>query len=100
MSEAGSHARDGARISLERCPAGSASVNPRNQLFDEDKLRRGVGIRSGTYQYREYCISEGWVRVQAGKSLDAETRPLTIKLTGAVEAGTRIWAIRRLRRLD
>ena len=34
----------------------------------------------------EYCISEGWVRVQAGKTVDRSGRPLTIKLSGPVEA--------------
>ena len=31
-------------------------------------------------------ISEGWVRVQAGKTVDRKGQPLTIKLTGPVEA--------------
>ena len=34
----------------------------------------------------EYCISEGWVRVQAGKTMDRRGNPLTIKLSGPVEA--------------
>jgi hypothetical protein len=34
----------------------------------------------------EYCISEGWVRVQAGRTFDRKGNPLTIKLSGAVEA--------------
>ena len=34
----------------------------------------------------EYCVSEGWVRVAAGKALDRFGKPLTIKLTGPVEA--------------
>ena len=34
----------------------------------------------------EYCVSEGWVRVQAGRSIDRRGRPLTIKLSGPVEA--------------
>jgi hypothetical protein len=33
----------------------------------------------------EYCVSEGWVRVAAGKALDRFGKPLTIKLTGTVE---------------
>jgi len=70
-------------------PPDCLSVNPRNKLFDEEKLRRGVGIRfKGAVRtnIEEYCISEGWVRVQAGKSLDRKGNPLTIKLTGPVEA--------------
>ena len=34
----------------------------------------------------EYCISEGWIRVQAGKSMDRKGQPLTLKLSGPVEA--------------
>ena len=70
-------------------PPDRLSVNPRNPQFDEEKLRRGVGIRfKGVVRtnVEEYCISEGWVRVQAGKSLDRKGNPLTIKLTGPVEA--------------
>ena len=70
-------------------PPDHLSVNPRNRVFDEEKLRRGVGIRfKGAVRtnIEEYCISEGWVRVQAGKSLDRNGQPLTIKLTGPVEA--------------
>lgn len=70
-------------------PPDCLSVNPRHKLFDEDKLRRGVGIRfKGVVRtnVEEYCISEGWIRVQAGKSLDRKGNPLTIKLTGPVEA--------------
>lgn len=70
-------------------PPDRLSVNPRNKLFDEEKLRRGVGIRFKGVErtnVEEYCISEGWVRVQAGKSLDRKGQPLTIKLTGPVEA--------------
>ena len=34
----------------------------------------------------EYCISEGWIRVPAGKAVDRKGRPLLIKLKGRVEA--------------
>ena len=34
----------------------------------------------------EYCISEGWVRVAAGKALDRRGQPMTMKLQGPVEA--------------
>ena len=33
----------------------------------------------------EYCISEGWVRVPAGKTVDRKGFPLLIKLKGQVE---------------
>jgi len=33
----------------------------------------------------EYCISEGWVKVPAGKTLDRKGHPLMLKLKGKVE---------------
>jgi len=33
----------------------------------------------------EYCISEGWVKVPAGKTLDRRGQPLMLKLKGKVE---------------
>lgn len=33
----------------------------------------------------EYCISEGWIKVPAGKTLDRKGNPLLIKLKGRVE---------------
>jgi len=65
------------------------SVNPRSEYFDGEQLQRGVGIRFKDRvrtDIEEYCISEGWVRVQAGKTVDRKGNPLTIKLTGPVEA--------------
>ena len=70
-------------------PPDHISVNPRNKAFDGEKLQRGIGIRFKGRErtdIEEYCISEGWVRVQAGKTLDRKGQPLTIKLKGPVEA--------------
>ncbi len=70
-------------------PPDRLSVNPRSEHFDADKLRRGIGIRFKGRQrtdIEEYSISEGWVRVQAGKAMDRKGQPLTIKLSGPVEA--------------
>lgn len=70
-------------------PPDHLSVNPRSPFFDADKLGRGVGIRFKGIErnnVEEYCISEGWVRVQAGKTMDRKGNPLTLKLSGPVEA--------------
>jgi hypothetical protein len=70
-------------------PADHLSVNSDSPFFDEAQLRRGVGIRFKGRErtdIEEYSISEGWVRVQAGKSMDRKGHPLTLKLTGPVEA--------------
>ncbi|MEG2047305.1 MAG: DUF3297 family protein, partial [Comamonas sp.] len=37
------------------------------------------------FDVEEYCISEGWVRVPAGKTVDRKGKPLLIKLKGPVE---------------
>ena|SRR6478609_11296705 len=70
-------------------PPDHLAIDPHSPHFDQDKLVRGVGIRFKGVQrtnIEEYCISEGWVRVQAGKSMDRKGRPLTLKLNGPVEA--------------
>ncbi|WP_338304293.1 MULTISPECIES: DUF3297 family protein [unclassified Erythrobacter] len=70
-------------------PPDHLSVNPRSPAFDAEILQRGVGIRFKDRvrtDIEEYSISEGWVRVQAGKTVDRKGNPLTIKLTGPVEA--------------
>lgn len=64
------------------------SLDPRSPHFDGALLRRGIGIRFKGRDRRdveEYCVSEGWIRVQAGKTMDRHGRPLTIKLKGEVE---------------
>ena len=70
-------------------PPDRLSTNPRSPHFDMEVLQRGIGIRFKGVERRdveEYCISEGWIRVAAGKALDRRGQPLTIKLGGAVEA--------------
>ena len=70
-------------------PPDRLATNPRSPFYDAAILERGVGIRFKDRvrtDIEEYCISEGWVRVQAGKAMDRKGRPLTIKLNGPVEA--------------
>jgi hypothetical protein len=70
-------------------PPDRLAINPRSEHFVAEVLQRGVGIRfKGTERtnIEEYSISEGWVRVQAGKTVDRKGQPLTIKLNGPVEA--------------
>ena len=38
------------------------------------------------FDVEEYCVSEGWVKVPPGKTLDRKGRPLLITLKGQVEA--------------
>ena len=64
------------------------SVNPDSPYYDAALLERGVGIRfkgADKTNVEEYCVSEGWVRLTVGKTLDRKGQPLTVKLTGPVE---------------
>lgn len=69
-------------------PPDRLSNNPDSPYFDEDALRRGVGVRFKGVEktnVEEYSASEGWIRVQAGKTMDRRGQPLTLKLSGLVE---------------
>jgi hypothetical protein len=69
-------------------PPDRLSLNPRSPHFDAALLRRGVGIRfkgEEKTNVEEYCVSEGWIRVAAGRSLDRNGQPMTVKLNGPVE---------------
>ncbi len=64
------------------------SNDPTSPHYDAAILGRGVGIRFNGAEktnVEEYCISEGWIRVAVGKTLDRRGNPLTIKLRGTVE---------------
>jgi hypothetical protein len=64
------------------------STNPSSPYYNEELLSRDVGIRfkgAEKTNVEEYCISEGWIRVPAGKTVDRRGQPLMIKLKGQVE---------------
>ncbi len=69
-------------------PPDRLSTNPASPHHDARLLERGVGIRLNGVEkttVEEYCVSEGWVRVSVGKTLDRHGNPLTMKLSGTVE---------------
>ena len=69
-------------------PPDRLSLDPRSEHYDEALLTRGVGIRFNGQEKTnviEYSISDGWIRVPAGRSRDRFGQPMTIKLKGAVE---------------
>ena len=69
-------------------PPDRLSNDPRSPHYDQAMLRRGVGIRFNGVErinVEEYCVSEGWVRVSAGRALDRRGQPMTIKVKGTVE---------------
>ena len=70
MSESESSAAEAAPPLPDRL-----SVNPRSPHHGKER-----------YDVEEYCLSEGWVKVPAGKTLDRKGQPLLITLKGKVEA--------------
>lgn len=70
-------------------PPDHLAINPRSKFYGGEILERGIGINfrgQRKHNIEEYCVSEGWVKVQAGKTLDRKGNPLLIKLNGDVEA--------------
>ena len=64
------------------------STDPKSPHHDPAVLEHDIGIRFNGRErsdVEEYCISEGWVKVPAGKTLDRHGRPLLLKLKGTVE---------------
>ena len=69
-------------------PPDRLSLDPRSDYYDEALLGRGVGIKFNGQEKTsviEYSVSEGWIRVVAGRSRDRYGQPMTIKLNGKVE---------------
>jgi hypothetical protein len=63
------------------------STDPRSPHYNEALLDRGIGIMFNGEERQnieEYCISEGWIRVAVGKSLDRRGNPMTMKIKGTV----------------
>jgi hypothetical protein len=69
-------------------PPDRLSLDPRSEFYDEALLSRGVGIKFNGQEKTnviEYSVSEGWIRIAAGRSRDRFGQPMTIKLKGQVE---------------
>ncbi len=72
------------------------SLDPRSPHFNGEVLERGVGIRFNGVEktnVEEYSVSEGWIRVAAGRSRDRFGNPMTIKLRGKVEPYIEVSAV-------
>ena len=64
------------------------SIDPRSPHHVAAVFERDIGIRINSrerFDVAEYCVSEGWVKVPAGKTLDRKGQPLLMKIKGTVE---------------
>jgi hypothetical protein len=69
------------------------SIDPRSPHHVAAVFEHDIGIRFNGHERHdvdEYCLSEGWIRVAAGKAVDRRGRALLIKLKGRVEAFYRL----------
>jgi len=65
------------------------AIDPRSPHHVAAVFERDIGIRWNDKErsdVEEYCISEGWIKVAAGRARDRKGQPLMIKLKGKVEA--------------
>ncbi len=65
------------------------AADPRSPHQHADVFAHDIGIRLNgkeRFDVEEYCVSEGWVKVPAGRTRDRHGRPLMLTLKGAVEA--------------
>lgn len=64
------------------------SVNPKSPYYNAELLQQGIGVLFkgvDKTNVEEYCVSEGWVRLSVGNTVDRKGNPMTIKLQGPVE---------------
>jgi len=69
-------------------PPDRLCVDPSSPFHDADALQRGVGVRFKGVEktnVEEYCVSEGWVRLAVGNTVDRKGKQMTVKLQGPVE---------------
>lgn len=69
-------------------PPDRLSANPKSPFYDEAAMERGVGVVfKGVEKTNvdEYCVSEGWVRLSVGTTVNRKGEAMTVKLQGPVE---------------
>jgi len=69
-------------------PPDRLCCNLKSKFYDEAALARGVGVifnGQDRTNVEEYCVSEGWVRLAVGKSMDRRGNPMTLTYKGVVE---------------
>ena len=69
------------------------SANAQSPFYNADLLEKGVGVRFNGVErdnVEEYCVSEGWVRLAVGKTVDRHGNAMSVKYKGTVEPYMRI----------
>jgi hypothetical protein len=69
-------------------PPDRLSTNPASPFHNAELLERGVGVKFNGVDrnnVEEYCVSEGWVRLAVGKTVDRHGKAMTVKYKGKVE---------------
>jgi len=64
------------------------AIDPKSPFHNAALLERGIGIRFNGVEktnVEEYCVSEGWVRLSVGTTVNRQGKPMTVKLNGEVE---------------
>jgi len=65
------------------------STNPRSPHYSAAVFEHDIGIRLNGKERNdvaEYCISERWIKVPSGKTVDRKGQPLMLLIRGEVEA--------------
>jgi Protein of unknown function (DUF3297) len=69
------------------------SIDPRSPHHVAAVLEHDIGVRFNEKERQDveaFCVSEGWIKVPAGKALDRKGKPLLIKLNGRVDVFYRV----------
>jgi len=77
------------RLQQANTPPDRLAADPASPFYDDDAMTRGVAVQFRGREredVEEYCISEEWVRIPAGKAVDRRGNPITVKLKGEVLA--------------
>ena len=63
------------------------SADPRSPHHNAAVFERDIGVHFNgkeRFDVQEYCVSEGWIKIPAGKAIDRRGQPLLMKLKGTV----------------
>lgn len=64
------------------------SIDPQSPHHVRAVFEHEIGIRfkgKDRFDVAEYCVSEGWVKVQSAKTVNRHGQPVLIQLKGLVE---------------